>query len=216
MNKYCIFVYMKIANIVSNTNITLPEHFNIVSSIDDIISDLPTLIVGYELTKKLFNDFDILEREIKTNVYWTVKKTEDRDKYQNDIAWFQYKVYNNLIKDIKYVIVDPIQQNKKTIKKIINKIYSLNNIISYEKNNMIYIYDDRLIFGIDLNLFEYMGVNTKRIKEKIKKISRVYLYNKQIIDEYKNYIQYLDNNIKYIPAIYLAINDFKTNLLHFV
>ena len=203
---------MKIANIVSNTNITLPEHFNIVSSIEDIISDLPTLIVGYELTKKLFNDFDILEREIKANVYWTVKKTEDRDKYQNDIAWFQYKVYNNLIKDIKYVIVDPIQQNKKTIKKIINKIYSLNNIISYEKNNMIYIYDDRLIFGIDLNLFEYMCINTKRIREKIKKISKFYLDNNETIIEYKEYIVYLDNNIKYIPVIYKGVQKTHSSL----
>jgi hypothetical protein len=206
---------MKIANIVPNTNTTLPEHFNVVSSIDDIIPDLPTLIVGYDLTKKLFENFDILERKISKNIYWTVKKTEDRDKYEDNIAWFQYMVYNNLIKDIKYIIIDPIQQNKKTIKKIINKIYSLNNIISYEKNNMIYIYDENLIFGVDLNILQYIGINTKRVKEKIKDVSKIYLYNKQIIDEYKDYIQYLDNNIKYIPAIYLAINDKISNKLNF-
>jgi len=197
---------MKIANIVSTSNISLPEQFNIVSSIDDIIDNLPTLIVGYDLTKKLFKDFDILNREIKPNLYWTVKKTEDRDKFQDDLNWFQHKLYNELITNVKYIIIDPIQQNKKTIKKIINKIYSLNNIISYEKNNMIYIYSDNLIFGVDLNLLKYIGLNINKIKQKIKNISNTYLIGNDIISQYKQYIEYINNNVKYIPFLYFIFN----------
>lgn len=207
---------MKIANIVSTSNISLPEQFNIVSSIDDIIDNLPTLIVGYDLTKKLFKDFDILNREIKPNLYWTVKKTEDRDKFQDDLNWFQHKLYNELITNVKYIIIDPIQQNKKTIKKIINKIYSLNNIISYEKHNMIYIYSDNLIFGIDLNLLKFIGLNTNKIKQKIKKISDTYLIGNEIISYYKQYIEYLNNNVKYIPLLYHIFNKLenKVNFFH--
>lgn len=206
---------MKIANIVSTSNISLPEQFNIVSSIDDIIDNLPTLIVGYDLTKKLFKDFDILNREIKPNLYWTVKKTEDRDKFQDDLNWFQHKLYNELITNVKYIIIDPIQQNKKTIKKIINKIYSLNNIISYEKNNMIYIYSDNLIFGVDLNLLKYIGLNINKIKQKIKNISNTYLIGNDIISQYKQYIEYINNNVKYIPFLYFIFNKVEDKLNFF-
>lgn len=207
---------MKIANIVTTSNISLPEQFNIVSSIDDTIDDIPTLIVGYDLTKKLFKDFDILNRQITPNIYWTVKKTEDRDKYQDDLNWFQHKIYNQLISNVNYIIVDPIQQNKKTIKKIINKIYSLNNIISYEKYNMIYIYSDNLIFGIDLNLLKFIGLNTNKIRQKIKKISDTYLIGNEIISYYKQYIEYLNNNVKYIPLLYYIFNKLenKVNFFH--
>lgn len=207
---------MKIANIVTTSNISLPEQFNIVSSIDDTIDDIPTLIVGYDLTKKLFKDFDILNRQITPNIYWTVKKTEDRDKFQDDLNWFQHKLYNELITNVKYIIIDPIQQNKKTIKKIINKIYSLNNIISYEKYNMIYIYSDNLIFGIDLNLLKFIGLNTNKIKQKIKKISDTYLIGNEIISYYKQYIEYLNNNVKYIPLLYHIFNKLenKVNFFH--
>lgn len=207
---------MKIANIVTTSNISLPEQFNIVSSIDDTIDDIPTLIVGYDLTKKLFKDFDILNRQITPNIYWTVKKTEDRDKYQDDLNWFQHKIYNQLISNVNYIIVDPIQQNKKTIKKIINKIYSLNHIISYEKYNMIYIYSDNLIFGIDLNLLKFIGLNTNKIRQKIKKISDTYLIGNEIISYYKQYIEYLNNNVKYIPLLYHIFNKLenKVNFFH--
>jgi hypothetical protein len=207
---------MKIANIVTTSNISLPEQFNIVSSIDEKIDDIPTLIVGYDLTKKLFKDFDILNRQITPNIYWTVKKTEDRDKHQDDLNWFQHKIYNQLISNVNYIIVDPIQQNKKTIKKIINKIYSLNNIISYEKYNMIYIYSDNLIFGIDLNLLKFIGLNTNKIRQKIKKISDTYLIGNEIISYYKQYIEYLNNNVKYIPLLYYIFNKLenKVNFFH--
>ena len=72
---------MKVANIVSNNNINVSEEFNVVKSMDEIIHGLPTLIIGFDYVNKNYPDFNILDIELEPNLYWTVKKTERRDKH---------------------------------------------------------------------------------------------------------------------------------------
>ena len=56
---------MKIANIVSNNNISVSEEFNVVKSIDEIIDRLPTLIIGFDYVNKHYPDFNILDIELE-------------------------------------------------------------------------------------------------------------------------------------------------------
>ena len=49
-----------------------------------------------------FRKFNILDIELEPNLYWTVKKTERRDKHAEDLTWFINKVYNDLTKDIMF------------------------------------------------------------------------------------------------------------------
>jgi hypothetical protein len=102
--------------------------------------------------------------------------------------------------------VDPIQYKSKTLLKIIRKIYSSDNIISYEHDNMIYIYCDKIIFGVDLKLLKFMGVDFNRIKSKIKSISTVFLEKNEILIEYKNIISFFDNKMRYLPYLYFIKN----------
>jgi hypothetical protein len=76
---------MKIANIVTSNKIDISEQFNIVESMDNIIHGLPTLIVGFDTVNNLYPDFDILEIKVEDNIYWTFKKNEKRDKYDEDL-----------------------------------------------------------------------------------------------------------------------------------
>lgn len=193
---------MKIANIVSSQKVDAPQEFNIVKSIDSIIIGLPTLIIGYEYVCKNYPDFDISNLSLDKDLYWTFKKTEKRDKYTEDLNRFISKVYKDLTSSILYVFIDPIQYKRKSIIKIIKKIKSLNKIITYKYNNIMYMYGDNLLFGIDLTLLKYLDVNIDKIITKIKKISTHFLSDDSILIECKKGIEYLDNKIRYIPFLY--------------
>jgi hypothetical protein len=197
---------MKIANILSTTKIEAPEDFNIVKSSIDLIDGLPTLIVGYDYVNKHYHDFDITNIKLEPNLYWTFKKTEKRDKFEEDLRWFIRKVYEDLTDKLIYLFVDPIQHKPKTLRKIVKKILSLNDVITYQHNEMFYVYSDNLIFGIDLKLLKYLGFNTDKIKEKIKSISNVFLIDDEILIGYKKCIETLNNRVRYIPYLYFIRN----------
>jgi hypothetical protein len=197
---------MKIANILSTIKIEAPEDFNIVKSSSDLIDGLPTLIVGYDYVNKHYHDFDITNIKLEPNLYWTFKKTEKRDKFDEDLRWFIRKVYEDLTDKLIYLFVDPIQHKPKTLRKIVKKILSLNDVITYQHNEMFYVYSDNLIFGIDLKLLKYLGFNTDKIKEKIKSISNVFLIDDEILIGYKKCIETLNNRVRYIPYLYFIRN----------
>ena len=197
---------MKIANILSTTKIEAPEDFNIVKSSSDLIDGLPTLIVGYDYVNKHYHDFDITNIKLEPNLYWTFKKTEKRDKFDEDLRWFIRKVYEDLTDKLIYLFVDPIQHKPRTLRKIVKKILSLNDVITYQHNEMFYVYSDNLIFGIDLKLLKYLGFNTDKIKEKIKSISNVFLIDDEILIEYKKCIETLNNRVRNIPYLYFIRN----------
>lgn len=83
----------------------------------------------------------------------------------------------------------------------------MTNIISFVYNDMIYIYGDNFIFGVDLKLMKYIGLNIDKIKTKIKDKSVVFLDNNEILIEYKNYIEELGLQVKYLPFLYYIRNE---------
>jgi hypothetical protein len=198
---------MKFANIVTNTQINVSHDFNVVESMDEIIHGLPTLIVGFDIADKLYPNYDVGYKKISDNIYWTTKRTENRDKHNFEVEWFKFFVYNELVKDISYIFVDPIQYNKKIILKILKKIYNSPNKISYHHKDMIYIYVDKLIFGVDLKLLKYIGLNDTKIKDKIINFSSVFLRDSDIFIEYKNIIEDLDNQVRFLPFLYSIRNE---------
>lgn len=207
---------MKIANIVSNNKIDVSEEFNVVQSMDEIIHGLPTLIVGYEYVNKHYPDFDILDIRIEHNLYWTFKRTEKRDKFNEDLSWFIRKVYDDLTKEIIYIFVDPLQYQSRTLWKIIRKIYSLKKIITYVHGDMIYLYGDKYLFGVDLKVLSYIGLNTNKLKNKIKSMSAVFLGTDEILIEYKNTVEELGNKVRYIPYLFSIKNEQNdiTSIIH--
>jgi hypothetical protein len=197
---------MKFANIVTKTEINISSDFNVVESMDEIIHGLPTLIIGFDLTDKIFPNYDVGNIKVAENIYWTTKKTENRDKLNIELEWFKQFSYYELIKNVNYVFVDPIQYKKNSLLKILRKIYSLPNKITYQHKDMLYIYSDNFIFGVDLKLIKYMGLNTINIKNKIIKISSVFLSDSDIFIEYKNIIEDLDNQVRFLPYLYSIRN----------
>jgi hypothetical protein len=193
---------MKIGNIVSKTKISVSEDFNVVESLDDINPELPTLLIGMDYVSKNYPDYDITDRKLGPKLYWTFKKTENRSLQEDDINKFMYQAYLDLISDVNYVYVDTILFGKQKLRKIIKKILSLTKSVAYKDNNMIYIYGDKLIFGIDLKQLCFIDANINRIMLKIKHKCNVFLESNEILIEYKKNVERLENKVRYIPYLY--------------
>jgi hypothetical protein len=198
---------MKFANIVTKTEINISSDFNVVESMDEIIHGLPTLIIGFDLTDKIFPNYDVGNVKVAENVYWTTKRTESRDKHNIEFEWFKQFAYYEQIKNVNYIFVDPIQYGKKSLIKILKKIHTSPNKITYEHENMLYIYSDKIIFGVDFKLIKYMGLNVDKIKNKIINVSSVFLRDSDIFIEYKSIIHDLDNQVRFIPYLYFIRNE---------
>ena len=208
---------MKIANILSNNDVKAPNEFNVVNTLDEIINGLPTLIVGYDYVNKAFPDFDITNNKLADNLYWTFKRTEKRDKYEEDLNWFIKKAYLSLVKDVLYISIDPIQHRPKTLFKIVRKLYSIENKVAYLDGNMVFIYGDKIIFGVDLELFKFVGFDIDKIKNKIKYNSTHFLDKNSIFIEYKKVVQLLDDKVMYIPYLaYLKNEENNPNSLVYI
>ena len=69
---------------------------------------------------------------------------------------------------------------------------------------MCYIYSEKLVFGIDLKLIKFVGLNLEKVLQKIKKISGVFTTREDLLKEDRRVIQLLGNKDFYIPfLIYL-------------
>lgn len=193
---------MILGNIVSTTKINVSDDFNVVKSMDEIIHGLPTLIIGFDIAVKNFPNLDVITRKADDNVYWTFKRTEKRDIFEEDVYNFTRLCYSSLVSNLTYYFIDPFFLTTKSIKKIIKKIHSLYNPVIYRYNDMVYIYGEKLIFGLDLSLLEFIGLNKDKILLKLSKIGQVFLSENQIFIEYKKRIENLDNQVKFIPYLY--------------
>lgn len=194
---------MKIGNIVSNTPLKVGEEFNIVDSLDDIIEGIPTLIVGHSIVKENFGeDLNFVEREVD-GIFWTFTMDELKKHHIIDLDIFIEHCFQHSVENINYIFVDPIQYSRKKMKKIIDKIKSIDEPISYlSEKNMLYIFGENLIFGIDLKLIKYLGIDDNKIKSRAKSMSKAFLEGSEILIEYKNYLERLRNQTKYIPFLY--------------
>lgn len=197
---------MEIANIICTDVINVGPEFNVVKSVDDIIyTNLPTLVIGYEMAIELYgmDNINVLKRNINKNVFWTFRRTVERKIYEPDLENFMRFSYKKAIDKISYVDLDVIQFKKEKLNKIVKKIISLKEPISYKSNNnIIYIYSNNLIFGIDLNLLNFIGIDIKKIEDKIIKKSKVFLQGTEILIEYHNHLERLNYDYKYVPFLY--------------
>jgi hypothetical protein len=192
---------MVVGNIVSTSKVDVLDDFNVVRSLDEIIQGLPTLIVGYDVAIKHFPDLDVLTRKAADNVFFTFRKNERREFHEEDVYKFKRYAYSSLIKKITYYFVDPMQLSLKSIKKVIKKLYSLDKSVAYQHDDMVYVYGEDIVFGIDLTLLEFLGVNRDKFISKLSK-DRILLQKNEIFIEYKNKVENIDNQVKFIPYLY--------------
>jgi hypothetical protein len=193
---------MHIGNIVSSSVIK-EENFFLFDEIESIDNSLPTLIVGWDKTKQIFgNKISILNKKISDNLFWTFLPKERRVDYDDDLSKFKKLCINTFGDELSYVYIDPIHDKSKKIKKILKKIYSLDESISYiTDKNMLYILGDNIIFGVDLNISEFIGVENDKIISRIHNLPSSVLIDNEIFNKCKEFIIKLDNDYKLVPYV---------------
>ena len=150
---------MRIANIITDEKIKLDKKFNISQSLGDMIEDIPTLIIGIDNVKKLGKEFNYLDRKIDDKTYWTFNKKEKRALFEEDLFYFIEHAYNILIKDIKFNFVDVILLEGLEVVDIFKSIDKDKKTITFIKNNMVYVFSNKTIYGFDLRQIVFIGKN---------------------------------------------------------
>lgn len=181
---------MKIANIiyeeklVNHTKLDYIDYINEPIKYSELDTSLVTLFVGWRFMKKcnpdsnILQDADILEKKIiKNRLYWEFDFTEKKSDHVGGVERFvnsapEYYFLNKY----KYINVDPIFHKIKNIndlKKIVPD--KLDQMYVY-KNELLYVLKDNKIYGINLNMFEYMKIDIEEIKNYLSDITASVTY----------------------------------------
>lgn len=162
-----------LANIVttlSRLKFKLP--INKCSDISELDMDLPTLIIGYELSKSIIQDFNILKKSyLDGRILWTFNKNEKAVDYEDDLENFFKLSINRFIDNIDYKFIDIITLGFTNAKKLINYIVSPSEkFVFIENNEFIYVYgkEHKVVFGFSLKMAKFLGINIERIISLIK------------------------------------------------
>ena len=196
----------KLANIVTKSKKnTFGNIFNVVNSYSDIIEGIPTLIIGIEEAKQNIDNFSILKKEYN-DVWWTFAKMERRCEYEDDIIKFYNYAILNGMKKTKYVYIDLINYKLSSIKKVIK--FLKNNTKKYvfltRNSHFMFIYSEtyNTVFGISLELCEYLGVKKQKIMKLLKNVE--YIHNTKFIDN--DIRKVIGSNTHYILPLYTYLN----------
>ena len=154
-----------LGNIITDSKFDGNGLYNVVHSIDDCIDDIPILIIGWNKVKSIYPDADILEWEIKDNVYWTFGKRERNWRYEDDVERFKKLCLEYVVKDIRYSFFNILTANNEE-KYIFTAWITEPNHKKYVylKNNMAYIYIEgkNIVYGISLRDIDYEAGNHEK------------------------------------------------------
>lgn len=155
----------KIANILTKNLFNDKIFYNVVDSKDKLISGIPVLCVGIEMTKKNYPNFNILSMDVGDGIYWTYGPREKRNVYESRLKTFIKNSIDKFKSEICYkyvnVVVDGLtSKDFITVNDII--FNGGKSVISFLFNGMVYVYDNKtIVYGISLRELNYIGENVK-------------------------------------------------------
>lgn len=191
---------MKIGNIVISEPVKVNHKFNVVNSINDIIPDLPTLIVGIDEVLKTYDKLDYVNRIINNKIRWTFNNKEKRVIFEDDLFYFIRYCYTEISIKYQYRFIDLILTSDDEIKNIFKELKKSNNI-SYISNSMIYLFNNKEIIGFNINQINYMDKSVDKFKNLIKKLSIDIIDGEDNVKKFSNELELLNNEVKYIPLL---------------
>lgn len=153
-----------IANILTDKKFINSELYNVVDNKDKLIDGIPTLVIGWGFTKKMYPNASILNWSIDNNIYWTYGKREKRSRYEENIEKFRQFAISNFIKSVKYKFYNLLIINNDEKDYIVSLLSKSDGSIVYINYNMVYILDNNkgLVIGFSLRDIDYIGKDRKK------------------------------------------------------
>ena len=194
---------MNVGNIVTSLKLE-EENFGIYSDLESIDNDLPTLVIGWTNAKEFIGEhISIIHKKINQKLFWTFTKKERKVDFEVDFEKFKEVCFNTFGDNIPYVYLDILHGKRKINKKIIKKILSLSESLIYiSDKNMVYIYGENIIFGVDLNIIEYSTIDKEKILNRVKSLNNNVLVSDEIFNKCKDLLYKIKYKNKLIPYIY--------------
>lgn len=194
--------------ITRSKRIEANELIDVTSDITSIDPSIPTLVVGKQLAVEMFgaDKVKVLNKNIDKNISWTFLKTERRSDFEKDISNFKNDVMRRITKSVKYYYVDVITSSAYKMMRFVRMLADGSPKTVFIRNNNMYIYVDKWVFGISLDDIEYIGINRNKVFSFIKRLRNVrFVYdNKNWSIELKR--ETFDNAI-IVPYISFILNN---------
>jgi len=145
------------------------EGFRIYKSFENIDNLDPVLIVGWKETKLIYGEsFNILEKQLNKQTFWTFKPTDDIDEFKKDLNNFKQHCFNEKVKGFTFIPIDLYMIKLTDVKKIL-KYLSKNKFYYFFDNNNLFLHMSNKIYGFDLKRFDYFNVKLTNVIDKLKK-----------------------------------------------
>ena len=152
-----------IANILTDKPFVNNELYNVVDEKDKLIDGIPTLVIGWGYTKKMYPEASILNWSIDRNVYWTYGKREKRNRYEENIEKFRQLAITRFIKSVKYKYYSLLTISDDEKGYLISLFCKPNGSVVYINYNMVYVLDENNnVIGFSLRDIDYLGKDRKK------------------------------------------------------
>ena len=162
-----------IANILTDRKFELCEFYNIVSRKEDLIENIPTLVIGWEFTKTLYPEANIISWEIDKDTYWTFGNRERRQRYEESLVKFRELALNRLVKKIKYKFISSIECDDINFNALNFLLDNFSGFKLYINNDMVYVAGENTpdtspyVYGFSMREYNYIGLDVKQLFKKI-------------------------------------------------
>ncbi len=132
---------------------------------------VPTIVVGKKRAVELFGaeNVHVLDRSINDHVSWTYAKNERRNEYEEDIDKFKKSITKKLKSNVSYYFVNIFTERYSFFKKMLKWIDSDKKKSVYLTDKHVYIYGGKNVIGLSLGDFDYAGIDSDKIVDRIKK-----------------------------------------------
>lgn len=161
---------MFLGRIVSGAKIQdVPFYIEVTKKFTD--DGVPTLVVGKKRAVEIFGaeNVHVLDRSINEYVSWTYAKNERRNEYEEDIDKFKKSITKKLKSNVSYYFVNIFIERYSFFKKMLKWIDSDAKKSVYLTDKHIYIYGGKNVIGLSLGDFDYAGIDSDKIIDRIKK-----------------------------------------------
>lgn len=162
-----------IANILTNRKFEKCEFYNIVSRKEDLIENIPTLVIGWEFTKALYPEANIISWEINKDTYWTFGNRERRQRYEECLVKFRELALNRLIKKVKYKFISSMECDDINFNALDFLLDNCSGFKLYINNDMVYVAGKNTpdispyVYGFSMREYNYIGLDVKQLFKKI-------------------------------------------------